>query len=58
MVLPPFAPITDEQRRRNLAATETSVAAYMIFGPDGLSTGAYYPHWYGGYLCPPPRRNP
>ena len=54
-MLPAFAPINAEQRRRNLEATETQVAAYMLFGPDGLSTGEHYPHWHGGYLAPAPK---
>lgn len=53
-MLPAFRYLDDEQRRRNLAETETRVEAFMIFGADGLSTGAYYPHWYGGHLCPAP----
>jgi len=53
-MLPAFGPITDEQRRRNLEETDTRVAPTMIFGVDGLSTGAYYPRWYGGFLAPAP----
>lgn len=51
-MLPAFTEITAEQRRRNMEETETRMAETMIFGPDGLSTGAYYPRWYGGYLAP------
>lgn len=51
MTLPAFTEITAEQRRRNMEATETRMAPTMIF-EDGLSTGDYYPRWYGGYLAP------
>lgn len=54
-MLPAFRDINDEQRRRNLENTDTRVEAYMIFDKTtGLSTGMYYPHWYGGYLAPAP----
>lgn len=53
-MLPAFRPLTDDQRRANLTETETRVAPTMIFDDDGLSTGAFYPRWYGGFLCPAP----
>lgn len=55
-MLPPFSEITDEQCRKNRQETETQVAEYMFFDVvTGLSTGDYYPHWYGGYVCPGPQ---